>query len=55
MRRALDLEREPAAVRERYGLTLFGQATLAARRLVEHGVRRVPLVPEGKVLTGLLA
>jgi uncharacterized protein (DUF1501 family) len=39
MRTALDVEREPAGVRERYGLTLFGQATLAARRLVENGVR----------------
>lgn len=38
MRQALDLDREPVTVRERYGLTLFGQATLAARRLVEHGV-----------------
>jgi hypothetical protein len=39
LRQALDVEREPAAVRERYGLTLFGQATLAARRLIENGVR----------------
>jgi hypothetical protein len=41
LRQALDLGREPAAVRERYGLTVFGQATLAARRLVESGVRLV--------------
>lgn len=39
MREALDIEREPAAVRERYGMTLFGQATLAARRLIESGVK----------------
>jgi hypothetical protein len=39
MARALDLDREPRPVRERYGLTVFGQATLAARRLIEHGVR----------------
>jgi hypothetical protein len=39
MRRALDLDREPIAVRERYGKTLFGQGVLAARRLVEHGVK----------------
>jgi hypothetical protein len=38
MARALSIEREPATVRERYGMTLFGQATLAARRLIEHGV-----------------
>src|SRR5207247_1228028 len=33
--RALDVGREPLRVRERYGMTLFGQAALAARRLVE--------------------
>lgn len=38
---ALDLSREPAAVRERYGNTLPGQGLLAARRLVESGVRFV--------------
>jgi hypothetical protein len=37
--RALDVDREPRSLRERYGMTLFGQATLAARRLIEHGVR----------------
>ena len=36
---ALDVQKEPAALREQYGMTLFGQATLAARRLVEAGVR----------------
>src|SRR5262249_37788850 len=39
MGRALDVAREPAALRERYGMTLFGQATLTARRLIEHGAR----------------
>ena len=39
LRKALDIQSEPAAVREAYGMTLFGQATLAARRLVEAGVR----------------
>jgi uncharacterized protein (DUF1501 family) len=39
MRRALDIGREPPAVRERFGQTLFGQAVLAARRLIEHGTR----------------
>lgn len=39
--RALDLEREPGAMRERYGMTLFGQSLLAARRLVEAGGRLI--------------
>jgi hypothetical protein len=39
--RALDVTREPRAVRERYGLTMFGQCALAARRLVEIGVKVV--------------
>jgi hypothetical protein len=39
--RALDVAREPLAVREDYGMTLFGQATLAARRLVEAGCKFV--------------
>jgi hypothetical protein len=34
---ALDVDRESAEVRERYGLTLFGQSTLVARRLLEAG------------------
>jgi hypothetical protein len=44
MREALDLSKEPAALRERYGMTLFGQGTLAARRLVERGVRFATVV-----------
>jgi hypothetical protein len=38
-RRAFDLASEPAAVRERYGRTTYGQGCLLARRLVEAGVR----------------
>ncbi len=38
---ALDVTREPIAVRDRYGLTMFGQCALAARRLVEIGVKVV--------------
>jgi hypothetical protein len=34
---ALDIQREPLAARERYGMTLFGQSLLAARRLIEAG------------------
>ncbi len=41
LREALDIHREPAAVRESYGMTLFGQSCLAARRLVEAGTRFV--------------
>jgi hypothetical protein len=39
--RALDVTREPPSVRDRYGLTLFGQCALAARRLIEIGVKVV--------------
>jgi hypothetical protein len=35
---AFQLEREPAAVRERYGKHMYGQSLLLARRLVEAGV-----------------
>jgi hypothetical protein len=41
VRAALDLGREPRPVRESYGMTLFGQSCLAARRLVEAGARFV--------------
>ncbi|MCS6851241.1 MAG: DUF1501 domain-containing protein [Gemmataceae bacterium] len=37
-RRAFDLSAEPAALRERYGRSRFGQALVLARRLVEAGV-----------------
>jgi len=37
-RTAFDLEREPVAVRDRYGRTVNGQSLLLARRLVEAGV-----------------
>lgn len=40
-RNAFDLDRESAATRDRYGMTLFGQASLTARRLVEAGGRFV--------------
>jgi hypothetical protein len=36
---ALDVTREPTAVRDRYGYTLFGQSALTARRLIETGVK----------------
>jgi hypothetical protein len=34
---ALDLQREAAPLREQYGMTLFGQSCLLARRLIEAG------------------
>jgi hypothetical protein len=37
-RKAFDLDREPANVREAYGPHLFGQGCLLARRLLEAGV-----------------
>jgi hypothetical protein len=40
-RDAFALEKEPAATRERYGRTRFGQSCLMARRLIERGVRFV--------------
>eukprot|EP00913_Durusdinium_trenchii_P013347 g12528.t1 len=36
---ALDVTREPRRVRDKYGMTLFGQSALSARRLVESGVK----------------
>jgi hypothetical protein len=41
LRQAFDLEREPRETRDLYGMTLFGQAALTARRLVEAGGRFV--------------
>jgi hypothetical protein len=40
-RQAFDLSREPAAARDRYGRTTYGQGCLLARRLVETGVKCV--------------
>lgn len=44
VRDAFAIDREPARYREGYGMTLFGQATLQARRLVEAGCRFVTVV-----------
>jgi hypothetical protein len=41
VRTALDIGKESTPLRESYGMTLFGQASLAARRLVEAGSRFV--------------
>ncbi len=37
LRAALDVQKEPASLRQRYGMTLFGQSCLAARRVLEAG------------------
>lgn len=41
LRETLNVSVEPAEVRDDYGLTLFGQSCLAARRLVEGGTKFV--------------
>src|SRR5262245_24134177 len=41
VKQAFDLSAEPAALRDRYGRTTYGQGCLLARRLVEVGVRFV--------------
>ena len=41
VRNAFDLTAEPAAVRDKYGRTTYGQSVLLARRLVEAGVKFV--------------
>ncbi|MBI1841401.1 MAG: DUF1501 domain-containing protein [Verrucomicrobia bacterium] len=46
-RAAFDLERETAAVRERFGRTRLGAGCLMARRLVEAGARFVTVVDTG--------
>jgi hypothetical protein len=47
MRDALDIQREPAAIRERYGNHSVGQSLLLARRLVERDVTYVLVDPYG--------
>jgi hypothetical protein len=47
MREALDIGREQPPLREKYGMTLFGQSCLAARRLVEAGAKFVTVFWDG--------
>ena len=50
IRSALDIRREPAALRDRYGRHLFGQSTLMGRRMIEAGSRFVTVLwdaPDG--------
>jgi hypothetical protein len=44
---AFNLVREPQLLRQRYGLSPFGQGALAARRLIEAGVRFVTITLGG--------
>jgi hypothetical protein len=46
-RRAFDVSREPAGLRERYGRNTFGQSCLLARRLIEAGVYFVTVTDDG--------
>ncbi|MEX0585023.1 MAG: DUF1501 domain-containing protein, partial [Pirellulales bacterium] len=50
---ALDVRRESKEARELYGMTLFGQACLAARRLVEAGTRVVTVFWDEYGLAGM--
>jgi hypothetical protein len=52
-RGAFDLSKEPAKVRERYGMHVWGQRTLMARRLVEHGASFVTMVLENPFQSGV--
>ena len=50
IRQALDIRKESAALRDRYGRHLFGQSTLMGRRMVEAGSRFVTVLwdaPDG--------
>jgi len=51
-RKAFDLEREPAVLRDRYGRTAWGQQCLIARRLVEAGVDLVTVTLCGREAGG---
>lgn len=42
-RRAFQIEREPARVRDAYGRNIYGQSVLLARRLIEAGTRVVTM------------
>lgn len=45
--KAFDPSEEPQEVRQKYGLTTFGQSCLVARRLIERGVRYVTINYKG--------
>jgi Protein of unknown function (DUF1501) len=49
---AFNLDREPDALRDRYGRNLFGQGCLLARRLIERGVPFVEVTLSGVINPG---
>jgi hypothetical protein len=51
--KAFDLSREPEKVRERYGMHVWGQRALLARRLVESGASFVTIVLENPYQGGI--
>ncbi len=51
--KAFDLRREPAKLRERYGMHAWGQRALLARRLVESGASFVTMVMENPYQSGV--
>lgn len=52
VRQALDLHKEPSKLRETYGMTVFGQGALVARRLVEAGCKFVTVIWDEYALAG---
>jgi hypothetical protein len=54
-RKSFDITREPARLRERYGMHAWGQRCLLARRLVEHGASFVTMVLENPYQSGIPA
>jgi hypothetical protein len=52
VRQAFDLTAEPERVRTRYRQDIFGQGSLLARRLVEHGVPLVTVLWSGSEVPG---
>ncbi|MFN4261423.1 MAG: DUF1501 domain-containing protein [Gemmataceae bacterium] len=49
VKQAFDLSQEPAALRDRYGRTTYGQSCLLARRLIEAGARFVNVYFSGRI------
>jgi hypothetical protein len=52
-RKAFDLAREDPRLRDRYGMHVWGQRCLMARRLVEHGASFVTMVLENPFQSGV--
>jgi len=52
-RKAFDITQEPTRLRQRYGMHVWGQRALMARRLVEHGASFVTMVMENPYQSGV--